>query len=104
MKPDLTPLVLEASPNWKDYQLLDSGDGKTLERFGPYFIRPRPSHLGKNPASQRMEKAHACWWKSSRVRRQVDHAQSNGKELEAFLRKIAISGTAFELTPRGSFP
>jgi len=94
MKPDLTPLVLEASPNWKDYQLLDSGDGKTLER-----------HLGKNPASQRMEKSPcAAGGRAAGVRRQVDHAQSNGKELEAFLRKIAISGTAFELTPRGSFP
>ncbi len=29
------------SPRWKDYALLDSGDGLKLERFGPYvFIRP----------------------------------------------------------------
>lgn len=29
------------SPNWRDYALLDSGDGLKLERFGPYnFVRP----------------------------------------------------------------
>jgi 23S rRNA (cytosine1962-C5)-methyltransferase len=31
---------LEAS-HWRDYELLDSGDGLKLERFGPYtFVRP----------------------------------------------------------------
>lgn len=30
-----------ACPRWKDYQLLDSGNGLKLERFGPYrLIRP----------------------------------------------------------------
>ena len=55
MKADLTPLILEASPNWKDYQLLDSGNGKTLERFGPYLlIRPRPQAIWAKslPASE----------------------------------------------------
>jgi 23S rRNA (cytosine1962-C5)-methyltransferase len=29
------------SPHWSDYELLDSGNGLKLERFGPYrFIRP----------------------------------------------------------------
>ena len=36
-------LVLLTSPDWKDYQLLDSGDGKRLEQFGPYILlRPDP--------------------------------------------------------------
>ena len=36
-------LLLTNSPDWKDYALLDSGDGKSLERFGKYvLIRPRP--------------------------------------------------------------
>jgi len=39
----LPDIQLEASKNWQDYQLLDSGEGKTLERFGPYtLIRPEP--------------------------------------------------------------
>jgi len=34
-------LTLLESPHWKDYELLDSGDGQKLERFGPYrFMRP----------------------------------------------------------------
>ena len=31
---------------WTDYALVDSGDGRKLERFGPYhFIRPEPQAL-----------------------------------------------------------
>ena len=31
---------------WKDYELLDSGNGEKLERFGPYvLIRPEPKAL-----------------------------------------------------------
>ena len=38
MHPSLTLL---SSPAWKDYELLDSGDGLKLERFGAYrFVRP----------------------------------------------------------------
>ena len=34
-------LTLLESPHWKDYELLDSGDGLKLERFGRYrFVRP----------------------------------------------------------------
>ncbi len=34
-------ITLLDAPDWKDYELLDSGDGLKLERFGPYqFVRP----------------------------------------------------------------
>jgi len=34
-------LEILTSPDWQDYELLDSGDGKKLERFGSYrLIRP----------------------------------------------------------------
>jgi len=34
-------LNLLSSPDWKDYELLDSGNGAKLERYGPYtFVRP----------------------------------------------------------------
>ncbi len=38
----MTPKIdLLFSPNWNDYELLDSGGGQKLERFGPYtFVRP----------------------------------------------------------------
>ncbi|MBN1580648.1 MAG: class I SAM-dependent methyltransferase [Anaerolineae bacterium] len=36
-------LVSLCSPDWQDYALLDSGNGRKLERFGPYtLIRPEP--------------------------------------------------------------
>ncbi len=39
----LTTLVAEP---WEDYGLIDSGDGRKLERYGPYrFIRPEPQAL-----------------------------------------------------------
>lgn len=40
MAPEPALLLLE-SPDWVDYELLDSGKGARLERFGPYtFVRP----------------------------------------------------------------
>ena len=41
----MTPLLLYPT-NWKDYSLIDSGNGKKLERFGNYsFSRPEPQAL-----------------------------------------------------------
>lgn len=38
---------------WKDYELVDSGDGEKLERFGDYFmIRPEPKALWHKTMSQ----------------------------------------------------
>jgi 23S rRNA (cytosine1962-C5)-methyltransferase len=43
MVPDIHLLP---SPRWNDYELLDSGDGLKLERFGPYtFVRPEVQAL-----------------------------------------------------------
>ena len=37
----LPQINLQQSPDWKSYQLLDCGDGRKLEKFGPYtLIRP----------------------------------------------------------------
>ena len=39
------PLLIEGAP-WADYGLVDSGNGRKLERYGPYrFIRPEPQAL-----------------------------------------------------------
>jgi 23S rRNA (cytosine1962-C5)-methyltransferase len=54
-------ITLLFSPNWTDYELLDSGNGQKLERFGPYiFVRPEVQALWK-PAlsSDRWQAAHA---------------------------------------------
>jgi len=42
----LPKLSLLSSPGWKDYELLDSGSGSKLERYGPYvLIRPEPEAI-----------------------------------------------------------
>lgn len=54
--------LLEAS-NWKDYELLDSGDGLKLERFGKYiFARPESQAMWRRalPASE-WNNAHAVF-------------------------------------------
>ncbi len=39
-------LKLITSSNWQDYELLDSGNLRKFERFGPYrFIRPEPQAM-----------------------------------------------------------
>lgn len=44
----LPSLVLLDSPDWTDYELLDSGGGKKLERYGPYlFVRPEHQAIWK---------------------------------------------------------
>ncbi|MGE0044996.1 MAG: class I SAM-dependent methyltransferase [Hyphomonadaceae bacterium] len=41
--PEIVTLVAD---DWSDYALLDSGDGRKLERVGPYtFVRPEPQAL-----------------------------------------------------------
>lgn len=41
-------LNLLIAPAWKDYELLDSGDGAKLERYGPYrFVRPEHQAIWK---------------------------------------------------------
>ena len=49
------------APYWKDYALVDSGDGQKLERFGGYtLIRPEPKALWKKslPDSEWIKLAH----------------------------------------------
>jgi 23S rRNA (cytosine1962-C5)-methyltransferase len=44
----LPEITLLASPDWKDYELVDSGDGSKLERYGQYLIkRPEPEAIWK---------------------------------------------------------
>jgi 23S rRNA (cytosine1962-C5)-methyltransferase len=39
-------LSLLTSPRWADYELIDSGNLRKLERFGPYrFVRPEPQAM-----------------------------------------------------------
>jgi 23S rRNA (cytosine1962-C5)-methyltransferase len=49
---------LLSSPRWTDYELLDSGDGLKLERFGPYtFVRPEVQALWKKSLPEKIWQA-----------------------------------------------
>jgi 23S rRNA (cytosine1962-C5)-methyltransferase len=54
-------ITLLSSPNWTDYELVDSGDGQKLERFGPYtFARPEVQALWtKSLPPEKWQAAHA---------------------------------------------
>jgi 23S rRNA (cytosine1962-C5)-methyltransferase len=50
------------SPHWKDYALLDSGDGLKLERFGKYvFVRPESQAMWKCTLDSEWQNAHAVF-------------------------------------------
>jgi len=50
----MNSILLYAS-HWKDYALLDSGDGDKLEKFGPYiFSRPEPQAIWKKNLSSKV--------------------------------------------------
>ncbi len=56
------PFNLIESPRWKDYTLLDSGDGSKLERFGKYvFVRPESQAMWKRTLHSEWENAHAVF-------------------------------------------
>lgn len=58
-----TVIHLLASPDWTDYELLDSGHGLKLERYGPYkFVRPEHQAIW-TPAlpKSEWEAAHATF-------------------------------------------
>jgi len=59
-------IKLLISSGWEDYELLDSGQGAKLERYGPYtFIRPEHQAVWQRtlPAA-RWEQAHAVFQSS----------------------------------------
>ena len=56
-------LVLLTPAGWQDYELLDSGDGEKLERYGPYtFVRPEAQAVWKRALSPKQwQAAHAVF-------------------------------------------
>jgi 23S rRNA (cytosine1962-C5)-methyltransferase len=63
-KPPAPPrLQFLTSPDWEDYELLDSGNGLKLERYGPYtFIRPEPQAVWRPALREKVWKeAHAVF-------------------------------------------
>ena len=60
-------MLILKTPNWSDYELVDSGDSARLERFGKYIlVRPDPQAIWKPtlPASE-WNKANAVFERTS---------------------------------------
>lgn len=59
----LPKILLESSPDWQDYELLDSGDGQKLERYGKYTLRrPEPEAVWRPALPERAwNNAHAVF-------------------------------------------
>jgi len=56
------PFNLIESPCWKDYTLLDSGEGLKLERFGKYvFVRPESQAMWKRVLTSEWKNADAVF-------------------------------------------
>lgn len=48
-------ILLQTSPGWKDYELVDSGDGWKLERYGKYLLkRPEPEAVWRPAAPEKV--------------------------------------------------
>ncbi|HSM25881.1 MAG TPA: class I SAM-dependent methyltransferase [Anaerolineaceae bacterium] len=57
----LPEIQLLTSHDWKEYQLLDSGDGRKLERYGKYLIiRPEPEAIWSTSLSDKEWKLAHC--------------------------------------------
>lgn len=53
---------------WSDYELIDTGDGKRLERFGKFFVvRPEPSALWKKSDQPEWNTADAVFDKEWKI-------------------------------------
>jgi len=54
------------SKDWQDYELLDTGEGEKLERFGPYtFVRPYENAVWPKTLSEKeWNKADGKFWSS----------------------------------------
>jgi 23S rRNA (cytosine1962-C5)-methyltransferase len=54
------PLLVQWPTGWKGYELMDSGNGMRLERYGPYTLaRPEPHALWQPRLSKEWEQADA---------------------------------------------
>jgi 23S rRNA (cytosine1962-C5)-methyltransferase len=71
--PSASDFALLASPDWVDYELVDSGSGLKLERYGPYtFVRPEPQAMWR-PALKEAQ------WKAAHAVFQPTGEESGGR-------------------------
>lgn len=89
MQPKINLLI---STNWTDYELLDSGEGQKLERFGSYtFVRPEVQALwNKSLPAEKWQAANAFFEPSGEE--SGGHWQHPGKILEKWEMGYPLNG------------
>ncbi|MEI6349485.1 MAG: class I SAM-dependent methyltransferase [Verrucomicrobiota bacterium] len=66
MNRDLLPIIAITEPS-ADYELLDSGDGEKLERYGKVLLRrPDPQALWRKSDAALWKEAHGCFVREGR--------------------------------------
>lgn len=82
--------------DWKEYELIDSGDGAKLERFGSYLIsRPDPRAIWQRRADSAIwERAHAAY-----VRKNADEGRWVIKTPPPEDWSVRYGAMVFSLTP-----
>ncbi|HSA83776.1 MAG TPA: class I SAM-dependent rRNA methyltransferase, partial [Patescibacteria group bacterium] len=96
-------MTILQTPGWGDYELLDSGDGHRLERFGKYIlVRPDPQIIWKpNLPQSEWLKADAIFQKNK------EHWQNRTNIPKKWLMHYEDLAFYAELTPfkhTGVFP
>ena len=99
----INPKILITQPG-ADYELIDSGDGEKLERYGKYVLRrPDPQALWKKvlPESE-WKKADATFSGDKKVWKKKNESMQNEWQISFDNLKFNIKPTAFKHT--GVFP
>lgn len=90
------------SKDWSDYELLDTGEGEKLERFGPYtFVRPYEDAVWKKTLPEKeWNKADGKFW-SSKVGAKAGWKINKNEQGESLLRKweMQYKGIKFFASP-----
>lgn len=91
------PLTLLEATHWTDYELLDSGDGLKLERFGKYtFARPESQAMWRRALSaSEWENAHAVFQPSAEE--SGGHWEFKKKVEEKWVMKYPLSPTPLRM-------
>ncbi len=59
-------IILQTSPGWRDYELVDSGDGWKLERYGKYMLkRPEPEAVWQPALSEKVWNSASAFFRPS---------------------------------------
>ena len=89
------------SKDWQDYELLDTGEGEKLERFGPYtFVRPYENAVWpKTLGEKEWNNADGKFW-SSKVGAKAGWTYKN-EQSESLLKKweMQYKGIKFFVSP-----